>query len=264
VIEEQPTPPISRKQAPGVLEPVPWGVASVIVVVMLAIGLFVSVLLTAAIIARVAGMHGHSAQVGATELTATIIFDLCIFGLALVYALSRRGMDLQVYGFRGFPLSDLYLPAIGIAGTYLILAIYVGAVTALHVPRLRPIPNIPEDLLRARNLIVPTALAACIIAPIVEETFFRGFVFRGLLGRSLRLGLAGHAARFRIRFWAAALLSGLLFALFHGELGLLIPFTCVGALFAWMFWRTGSLWPNILAHAGFNAVSLALALVTQR
>jgi CAAX protease family protein len=249
VIEAKP--PLSRlpKPGPGVLEPVPWGVLSVFVLVCLAAGLFASVLLTAVVIAKFAGLHGHTAQLGATELTATIVFDLCIFGLALLFALSRKGVDLQMYGFRGFPLADLVLPAVGILAIYLILALYVGAVTALHLPRLKPVPNVPEDLLHARNLIVPTMLAACVIAPIVEETFFRGFVFRGLL---------------KINFWTAALASGLLFAVFHGEIGLLIPFTCVGALFAWMFWRTGSLWPNIIAHAGFNTVSLILALYVQR
>jgi membrane protease YdiL (CAAX protease family) len=262
VIDNQP-PSTGPDRTGGVLEPAPWGIGSVFIGVFLAITLFASVILTAATVAHLSGVRGHLTQTGAAELIGTVIFELCIFGLALVIALSRRGMDLQIYGFRGFPLGELYLPAIGVLGTYLILAIYVGAVEVLHLPRLRPAPNLPQDLLRARNLVVPTALAACIIAPIVEETFFRGFVFRGLLGARFRLGIFGYGPQIRISFWGAALASGLLFAVFHGEIGLLIPFTCVGALFAWMFWRTGSLWPNIIAHAGFNTVSLALALAVQ-
>jgi membrane protease YdiL (CAAX protease family) len=147
---------------------------------------------------------------------------------------------------------------------YVILGLYVAAVTQLHLPRFKPLPNLPQHLLQTKQLILPTIIAACIVAPIVEETFFRGFVFRGILSQRIPASLSRTAPLRRVGFWPAALISGLLFATVHFELGLLIPFTAIGVLFSWMFWRSGSLWPNILAHAGFNAISLTLALTTQR
>lgn len=87
-----------------------------------------------------------------------------------------------------------------------------------------------------------------IMAPLGEEIFFRGFVFAGLLRP---LGLR-----------AAMVLSGLLFGAFHvtglDTLGLVVPFGVVGMLFAWVYYRTGSLWPTIATHLLFNLVSFVL------
>jgi membrane protease YdiL (CAAX protease family) len=33
----------------------------------------------------------------------------------------------------------------------------------------------------------------------------------------------------------------------------------MSALQTWLFWRSGSLWPAILAHAAFNSIQFALA-----
>jgi membrane protease YdiL (CAAX protease family) len=264
VTNDQSAPDVLSPTTLGALEPVPWGIPSLVIAILLAIGLFATAITTVALAAHLLGLPRRSPAGDAAGIFATILFDLCLFGVTLALSLPRRGMSLKKYGFRGFPLAQIYVPAAGILGMYFILGIYVAAVSALHLPRLRPVPNLPDHLLHTRNLILPTAIAACLVAPIVEESFFRGFVFRGLLGRTFRLGVHGHGPRLHIGFWAAALTSGLLFAVVHGELGLLVPFTLIGAVFAWMFWQSGSLWQNIIAHAGFNSVSLVLALVTQR
>ena len=247
----------------GVLEPAPWGIPSVLLAIVLALGLFLSALLTAAVVARALHVDPHSSSEDAAGLAATIGFDICLYVATLVLALTHRGMSLQKFGVRSFPLRESYVPAAAILAMYTILGLYVAAVTQLHLPRFKPLPNLPQHLLQTRGLIVPTIIAACIVAPIVEETFFRGFVFRGLVSQSIPLGLSRTARRLRVGFWPAALISGLLFATAHFEIGLVIPFTAIGVLFSWMFWRSGSLWPNILAHAGFNTISLTLALITQ-
>ena len=82
----------------------------------------------------------------------------------------------------------------------------------------------------------------------VEETFFRGFVFGGLSKRFSFLG--------------AALMSGFLFALAHGQPTTLIPFTLVGMLFAAGYAYTGSLWTTIAAHFTFNLISFSITLAT--
>ncbi len=242
----------------GALEPVPWGVSTVMLAVFAVLFLFLLVLVVVAVIVHVLGIAPHSAQELAADLLATLVFEGCMLAISLSLALSRPGMTLRRYGYRRFPLSESFLPAAGVIGTYAIVALYIAVVGALHLRTFAPTPNLPEGILHAPRLLPLAAVEACVVAPVVEESFFRGFVFRGLLGRYVRLipGL-------RLNFWWAAALSGLLFALFHGELGLIVPFTGVGMLFAWIFRRTGSLWPNILAHAGFNAISLALAIATQ-
>ena len=85
---------------------------------------------------------------------------------------------------------------------------------------------------------------AVIFAPLMEEVLFRG--------------LLQPALRRRWSFPAAALLTTLLFTALHfTQTGMYWPsvagiFLC-GACLAWLRERTGSLWPPIAFHMGFNS-----------
>jgi uncharacterized protein len=79
-------------------------------------------------------------------------------------------------------------------------------------------------------------------APLVEELFFRGLLFRSLLGRTpLPVAVVG---------------SALLFALAHFEAVQFAGLAVFGVILALMAWRTSRLTPGIGAHAAFNAVAL--------
>jgi membrane protease YdiL (CAAX protease family) len=83
-------------------------------------------------------------------------------------------------------------------------------------------------------------LAGSVIAPICEETFFRGYVVTAI-SRTRGVQLA-------------ILVSSVLFALSHVNLTVFLPILLVGVIFAFVFSRTGSLIPSIVAHAVLNAV----------
>jgi membrane protease YdiL (CAAX protease family) len=82
----------------------------------------------------------------------------------------------------------------------------------------------------------------CIIAPFAEELLFRGVIFAGLVQR--------------MPLWVAASLSGIIFGAAHGDPWGFVPLAVTGAGLALLYYRTRSLWPNVLAHAIFNAVAL--------
>ena len=87
------------------------------------------------------------------------------------------------------------------------------------------------------------------LAPITEELFFRGFVFGGLRGR--------------LSFWPAVLLSGVFFGsihLFGGSLAVIPPLAAFGVMLAWLYERTGSIWPPILMHAIQNGIAFAVTV----
>lgn len=89
-------------------------------------------------------------------------------------------------------------------------------------------------------------VAAVVIAPVVEETLFRGVLFTSLLkGRS---------------FASAALLSGLYFALVHVHAPSLLPLLALSVAFSAAYAATGSLLTPIVMHALFNLTSLLLFL----
>ncbi len=86
-----------------------------------------------------------------------------------------------------------------------------------------------------------------IIAPVVEEVFFRGFVFAGL--------------RQRYDWKKAALISSALFAVIHVTPTTMIPIFILGLIFAYLYHRSDSIWPAILMHVSTNALALGLAYV---
>lgn len=96
-------------------------------------------------------------------------------------------------------------------------------------------------------------LAVVVVAPVVEEFFFRGLFFRTL--------------RDRYGFWIGALGSAVLFAMLHSGAGSLasnlmlqiaigVFGVCLAALYEWR----GTLGANVAAHAAFNLVTVLTVL----
>ncbi len=87
-----------------------------------------------------------------------------------------------------------------------------------------------------------------IVAPFAEEIFFRGFIFGGL--------------RRRFSFLTAAVLSGLIFGLFHftglSSIGVVPQLALFGFALAWLYEKTGSIYPSIAVHAVNNALAFVI------
>jgi membrane protease YdiL (CAAX protease family) len=88
-------------------------------------------------------------------------------------------------------------------------------------------------------------VAAATAAPLFEELCFRGWVLTAL---RTRRGTAASLA-----------LSGLLFAVVHLDPVRFVAVFALGTLYAWLAWRSGSLWPAVAAHVANNALGAALA-----
>lgn len=90
-------------------------------------------------------------------------------------------------------------------------------------------------------------VVGAIVAPIVEEIFFRGFLFQG----------------FRQKYgWMPALfLSSAIFGAAHLDPVSLIPTFVLGCVLAYVYHRSNSVWPGILFHAAINSFSLCTVYV---
>jgi hypothetical protein len=87
-------------------------------------------------------------------------------------------------------------------------------------------------------------LAAAVVAPICEECFFRGYVFGALRGRYGRpIAYAG---------------SALLFAAIHLNPAAIVPILVMALGLAFLYDRSRSVVPGIVAHGLNNAVALTL------
>ncbi len=160
-------------------------------------------------------------------------------------------VGVRRHGGSGADLGFRPLDARGLAGLLAALAATVGAANVVaglvtELPR-------TQDLFRFGDSPIDIFLLAVLVtiaAPLAEETFFRGFLLQGL-------------AR-RFSFWPAAVLTSAAFAVAHVWWQLYLPVFVLGLAFAWLFWRTGSLWAPIAAHATINATSLLVALTIGR
>lgn len=93
---------------------------------------------------------------------------------------------------------------------------------------------------------IALAVVATLIAPACEEIAFRGYVQTTLgVRRRPAVAIAGTA---------------LLFGLLHMNPVLFPALVVLGALFGWLAWRAGSIWPAVVAHAVNNGITSALVL----
>lgn len=88
-------------------------------------------------------------------------------------------------------------------------------------------------------------LVGVIFAPLVEELFFRGFLFQG----------------FRQQYgWVkGGLLSSVIFGAAHLDPAAFLPTAVLGFLLAYMYHRTNSVWVPIILHVLVNALGLCAA-----
>lgn len=161
------------------------------------------------------------------------------------------------FGHRG--LRDGVFGGVGGLILYPVIAIAVGIPLTIlfHVlsgQETTTPDQLPSDL--SSTAAAVSVVLAVLVAPIVEELFFRGIVFRSV--------------RDRRGFWAGAIVSGLLFGLVHYVpaawqdtmlLQSIMVFTGIGL--AWIYERRGNLVANIAAHMAFNTIGIILILFVQ-
>jgi|TARA_R110002072_G_scaffold2229_5_gene18277 hypothetical protein len=85
---------------------------------------------------------------------------------------------------------------------------------------------------------------SAVIVPVTEEIVFRGLFFAWLKGR---VGLT-----------AGAGISAVVFALLHGVPQLIPSLSILGVALAYLYEKSGSVWPSIFMHATFNGLMTSL------
>jgi uncharacterized protein len=92
-----------------------------------------------------------------------------------------------------------------------------------------------------------TLLAVAIVPAVGEELFFRGVLMKFM------------AKATRNNMWFAILFTALFFAGVHSNPYGMFSIFLAGALLGVIYYKTGSLWPSIIAHLCFNATQIGLA-----
>lgn len=92
-------------------------------------------------------------------------------------------------------------------------------------------------------------IIAVIIAPLVEEIFFRGFVLQTL-------------AKKISPFWGI-ILTGLIFASVHFEFQSIMPLLILSLVLNVLYIKTKSIWPGIIFHIFNNSVAFLIMLLIE-
>lgn len=186
-------------------------------------------------------------------IVASMVSMLTICVLLLLYLAVVRGLNpAELFGLRRLSfLKAAGVAIISIIPLYVIVAIIAGLVATMAkgiLPDLQPQETV-KAFKSAEGLPVKVMMgvAAVIVAPLVEETVFRGFIY-GVLKRYTD-------------GWFAALCSSLLFAIVHMHLGSLVPLFVLALGLCAAYERTGSLLVPMWMHALFNGVSTTLLLL---
>lgn len=175
----------------------------------------------------------------AFTFTATLLQEAVFVLTALAVATATGGVSAVRLGLRRFQGSALGWMALAFVSYFLISGIY-----ALLV---HPEPDeLPRSLGvdQGIGLAIATGVLVIVVAPFVEELFFRGFLFA-----ALRNGTG---------VWGGALISGAIFGAIHLKPEYFVPLAALGVVLALLYQRTGSIWPCIFMHAGNNALAFAL------
>ena len=114
-------------------------------------------------------------------------------------------------------------------------------------------PQDPEKARAMAEMFVPAIQAHPVLVPLVIGVlagFCEEMLFRGAIQTPIER---------RLPPWAAILLTAFLFGAFHFDLNGLPIRTGLGVLLGWLAWRSGSIFPAMLAHFLYDTTVLGIA-----
>lgn len=226
-------------EVPENLPPVPWTLHDVTWGMVAFVGWMVTVVLVGQII-TLAGLS--------IDPSLVVIFGTALLIVpAWYFTIFKYGVSWADLGLRNFKASMIGLGC-GLMLASLLFNVVYGAILAVFGLEIQPDMAVMFD-----GTSFPLALlfGGAIIAPVVEEIFFRGFIFAGL--------------KRRWHWPMAAAVSAGLFAVAHVIPTSILPIFILGFIFAFLYQVSGSIWPAIIMHMLTNTVALTAAYaVSQR
>jgi membrane protease YdiL (CAAX protease family) len=234
-VERPPPPSPARSLGPRTKVPVWAPIAAMLAA-------FLGGTVVFAVLAVATGTASVDSTPEGVTLGATLAQDLLlVVGALLAVKFYEGGVRPDWFGLRTTP----FWPAVG-ACAAMLAAWWLFVLIVLLILGKPPDQELVEELKSERSELVLAAFGVlvCVFAPICEELFFRGFMFRVFADR---VGIVAGAA-----------LSGAIFGLVHLPGSPLVTGLVLFGLgfgFAMLRWWTGSLLPPMALHALNNAYS---------
>lgn len=246
-LDDPTAPPADRRSAGA------WLLTAVI---GFAVGQIVGLVLLS-LAAAVAGQYGELSRIASMSeppewYIGTSLVGLWVGFFGAPWVASRVRGTASLVADLGLRFRPVDVAGIGIGvGGQLLLDLAYAPFISHHI--IRNFTGPTHKLFGASHgwgYLVVAVLTVC-GAPVFEELFFRGLLFKAL-ARLFAPAVPGPTARRAWAVVAAVALDGVLFGLAHWELYQFAGLAAFGAVLAWTSYRTNRLGMNIVAHASFN------------
>jgi membrane protease YdiL (CAAX protease family) len=230
-------------------EPEPWGLWATLgfaLIVLVAFVVIQTAILTTMVVAE--QLRDRSIDVEQTALDlgsnglfvslATFASALPCLGLTVLFAWARRQLPVRQY------LALRRVPRHVLLRWLLLFTVFLLGIETINYGLDRPVPEFMLEVYRTAGSAALLWVALIVVAPLFEEFFFRGFVFRGI--QHSRLGSAG-ATLITAAVWAGIHLQ-------YDACDVLFVFAA-GVVLGIARVRSGSLVPPLVLHATMNLVA---------
>ncbi len=230
----------------------PWGLWLAPTVILVGLGLGQVLVIATEVIGASAGGSTLRHPSPAVSLISDALADLAFVAAAIWLVTRSHRVRPADFGFRRTPLGRAVVAVFAAAAAYYLVTLLYANVFRLHGK-----DKLPSELgvSHSTAALVGAALFVCVIAPIAEEFFFRGFLLRVL--SSLRWPGIGPVGS----MWLAAVVVGILFGAAHlgsASPQYLIPLGFLGFVLCALRIRTGSLYPGMALHSLNNSLALGV------
>jgi uncharacterized protein len=229
------------------------------IMVLLVLATIVSVIIsTVAVTDLLAFERGEAVSVGGALLILTVT-QMGLVAIAIGFvAIPRALIGVRLLPPRA-PFRSVLL-GLGLAVPAWIGATLLGyiLIRLLELLGRDPQAGVVEQAIARLD---PTVLilAVVLVAPVAEELFFRGVVLNAWLREyGVRAGVFGSAALFAVIHADISSWNALI-----GSVANVVPIFGLGIVLALVYRQTQSLVAPMALHAGFNAISLTVALVAR-
>ncbi len=165
-----------------------------------------------------------------------------ILSIGIVVFFAWKLMKLpakQVFPIKGINIAEIGIVLITTLGFSILLS-ELDNIVRIVLPVPENIAEMFEKLISGSGSMWGSFFALAIVAPLTEETLFRGVILNGYLKRYSPA--------------TAIIVSGLMFGLFHLNPWQFFGAAIIGFVFAWWFIKTGNLTLTILGHFFANFI----------
>jgi uncharacterized protein len=186
---------------------------------------------------------------------AVLVLNTAVLDAVLVAVVYFRVVRPGVITWRDMGLPPDALPTVGRVALLATVGLFLVAIVVEQALQLLGIHQTQLDGFQWLAAVPPwlfalVVIAAAVVAPIAEEIYFRGYVFRAYYEQKGPL--------------PAYVFSAALFALVHLNLPAFVPIFAIGLFLAYIYRRTNSILPGMVAHAVNNALAFSLLYLSGR